>query len=132
MAELPPELTDDTQAPVLQQGQDQGLGVEEAMSKMGLREQINIMAQDETSDPADAFLGELVSIAAELGILDESFGPPSVADQADVLDVNSDPMEFLNQQQLTSLVEKYMVIPEPQRTQIGDELRKQHPPSMTL
>jgi hypothetical protein len=47
-----------------------------------------------------------------------------------VLDVNSDPMEFLNEQQLTSLVEKYMVIPEPQRTQIGDELRKQLPPQV--
>jgi hypothetical protein len=80
--------------------------------------------------PIDDFLMELLSIADELGILDQAFQEPSVADQADELDANADPFEMLNQQQLTILVQKYMAIPEPQRTQIGVELANQLPPQV--
>ena len=113
MAELPPDLV--PQAPDTQQG---------------LREQLAPMVQDPNAGPADDFIAELLSIADDLGFLDEAFGPLSVADQADLLDANADPMEFLNREQLTVLVQKFMVIPEPTRSQIGQKLREQLPPQV--
>lgn len=113
MAELPPDLV--PQAPDTQPG---------------LREQLAPMVQDPNAGPADDFIAELLSIADDLGFLDEAFGPLSVADQADLLDANADPMEFLNREQLTVLVQKFMVIPEPTRSQIGQKLREQLPPQV--
>ena len=80
--------------------------------------------------PADDFVSELMSIADELGILDSAFGPETVEDQADVLDPKADPMEFLSRQQLTILVQKFLAIPEPQRSQIATELKAQFPPQV--
>jgi len=122
MAELPPELA--PSGPVTQPGQEQ------AIEQMGLREKLSIMAQDPNAGPADDFIAELLSIADDLGFLDEAFGPLSVADQSDLLDENSDPMEFLSKEQLTALVQKFLAIPEPERSEIGNALREQLPPQV--
>jgi hypothetical protein len=114
MAELPPELA--PQQPVGTQPQSQD----------NLRQQLGPLVQDPTED----FLAELMSIADEVGILDDAFGPESIEDQADLQDVNSDPLEFLSEQQLQILVSKFLAIPEPQRSQIADELRSQLPPQV--
>lgn len=82
------------------------------------------------SGPVEDFLIELLGVADDLGVLDKSFGPPSVEDQLDVMDQNSDPMEFLNRQQLESLISKFMAIPEPQRSQIADKLKQELPPQV--
>jgi len=123
MAELPPELGP-VQAPVTQPGQEQ------VIEQMGLREKLGIMAQDPNAGPADDFIAELLSIADDLGFLDEAFGPLSVADRSDLLDENADPMEFLSKEQLTTLVQKFLAIPEPERSRIGDALREQLPPQV--
>ncbi len=82
------------------------------------------------SGPVEDFLIELLGVADDLGVLDKSFGPPSVADQLDVMDQNSDPMQFLNRQQLESLISKFMAIPEPQRSQIAEKLKQSLPPQV--
>jgi hypothetical protein len=116
MVELPPELGP-AQAPVTQ-----GPETADFRSQMG--------PLTEGGGPAGAFVNELLGIASDLGMLDEAFGPPSVADQADELDINADPMEFLSKDQLTNLVNLFMAIPEPERTRIGDMLRKELPPQV--
>jgi hypothetical protein len=118
MAELPPELGP-AQAPVTQDGQEPML-----------RDQLSPMVQDPNAGPADEFLAELLSIADELGFLDEAFGPPSIADRADELDANADPFEFLSKEQLTRLVQLFLAIPEPKRSEIGNALREQLPPQV--
>jgi hypothetical protein len=80
--------------------------------------------------PADDFIHELMSIADELGIVDEVFQEETVGDQVDTLDVKADPMEFLSKQQLTTLVQKFLAIQEPERSRIGAELKKQLPPQV--
>jgi hypothetical protein len=115
MAELPPELSP-MQPPMQEQPTD------------GFRQQIAPLA--EGSGPAGAFISELVGIADDLGFLDEAFGPETVQDQADLQDADADPMEFLNKDQLTRLVNLFMAIPEPQRSQIGNQLRNELPPQV--
>jgi hypothetical protein len=114
MAELPPELA--PSGPVTQG------------APQGFREQINPLTQE--SGAAGAFVNELLGIADDLGFLDEAFGPPSVADQADLQDVNADPMELLSRDQLTRLVDLFLAIPEPERSRIGNMLREQLPPQV--
>ena len=114
MAELPPELA--PSGPVTQG------------APQGFREQISPLTQE--SGAAGAFVNELLGIADDLGFLDEAFGPPSVADQADLQDVNADPMELLSRDQLTRLVDLFLAIPEPERSQIGNMLREQLPPQV--
>jgi hypothetical protein len=115
MAELPPELS--PMQPLTQETQS-----------TGFREQIAPLVQE--SGAAGAFISELMGIADDLGFLDEAFGPETVQDQADLQDVNADPMEFLNKDQLTRLVNLFMSIPEPQRSQIGNQLRNELPPQV--
>jgi hypothetical protein len=114
MAELPPELA--SPAPVTQG------------APQGFREQISPLTQE--GGASGAFVNELLGIASDLGFLDEAFGPPSVADQADLQDVNADPMELLSRDQLTRLVDLFLAIPEPERSQIGNMLREQLPPQV--
>ena len=112
MAELPPELgpMQPPMQPAMQEPQS-----------AGFREQIGPLA--ESSGPAGAFITELMGIADDLGMLDEAFGPPTVQDQTDL-------QEFLNKDQLTRLVKLFLAIPEPQRSQIGDQLRNELPPQV--
>ena len=119
MAELPPELgpMQPPMQPAMQEPQS-----------TGFREQIGPLA--ESSGPAGAFISELMGIADDLGMLDEAFGPETVQDQTDLQDVNADPMEFLNKDQLTRLVNLFLAIPEPQRSQIGNKLRDELPPQV--
>ena len=93
-------------------------------SGSGFREHISQMAQN----PMDDFLVELMSIADELGVLDEAFQPPSVSEQVELQSGNNDPMEFLSREQLTILVQKFLAIPEPQRSQLKSELEEKLPP----
>tara|TARA_R100000781_G_scaffold53762_1_gene35145 strand:- start:2106 stop:2519 length:414 start_codon:yes stop_codon:yes gene_type:complete len=115
MAELPPELGP-MQPPMQEQPSD------------GFRQQIGPLA--ETGGPVGAFISELLGIADDLGFLDEAFGPETIQDQTDLQDVNADPMEFLNKDQLTTLVNLFLAIPEPQRSQIGNQLRDELPPQV--
>jgi len=117
MAELPPELGP-AQAPVTQDGQPQ--------VQDNLRSQLSPMVQD----PMDQFVVELMSIADDLGVLDDAFGEESVEDQVDLQDVAADPLEFLDEAQLSSLVNLYMQIPEPQRSELGNKLREELPPQV--
>jgi hypothetical protein len=115
MAELPPEL-----APPggTQPGQPQ--------VQDNLRSQLNPMVQD----PVDQFVVELMSIADDLGVLDDAFGEESVEDQADLQDADADPFELLSREQLTRLVTLFLQIPEPQRSQIANTLRQELPPQV--
>ena len=114
MAELPPELA--SPAPVTQG------------APQGFREQISPLTPE--GGASGAFVNELLGIASDLGFLDEAFGPPSVADRADELDPNADPFEFLSKEQLTRLVQLFLAIPEPKRSEIGNALREQLPPQV--
>jgi hypothetical protein len=91
-----------------------------------LRSQLSPMVEG----PVEDFLVELMAIADEVGILDDAFGEESVEDQVDLQDINSDPMELLNRGQLESLVQKYMAIPEPERSQLGEKLAAELPPQV--
>ena len=115
MAELPPEL-----APPggTQPGQPQ--------VQDNLRSQLNPMVQD----PVDQFVVELMSIADDLGVLDDAFGEESIEDQADLQDADADPFELLSREQLTRLVTLFLQIPEPQRSQIANTLRQELPPQV--
>jgi len=116
MAELPPELGP-AQAPVTQ-------GPEAADFRS------HMSPLTEGGGPAGAFVNELLGIADDLGFLDEAFGTPTVADEADLQDAGADPMELLSREQLTRLVDLFLAIPEPQRSQIGNMLRDQLPPQV--
>ena len=78
--------------------------------------------------PVEDFIITMMSVADGKGVLDSSFAPPSVEDEADLLDEQSDPMQFLTRDELVLLVSKFMAIPEPQRTQLADKMRQQLPP----
>jgi hypothetical protein len=114
MAELPTELA--PSGPVTQG------------APQDFREQVGPLTQE--GGAAGAFVNELLGIADDLGFLDEAFGPPSVADRADELDADADPFEFLSREQLTSLVQLYLAIPEPERSEIGDMLHNELPPQI--
>ena len=114
MVELPPELA--PSGPVTQG------------APQGFREQISPLTQE--SGAAGAFVNELLGIADELGMLEEAFGPPTEADRADELDPNADPFEFLSKEQLTRLVQLFLAIPEPERSEIGNMLRTELPPQV--
>tara|TARA_Y100000296_G_C5032200_1_gene185440 strand:+ start:237 stop:644 length:408 start_codon:yes stop_codon:yes gene_type:complete len=105
-----------------------GLGPPAAgqQQNLSLRDNLSPLVQS----PAEDFIAELMSIASELGILDEAFGPETVQDQADLQDMQSDPMEFLNEEQLTVLVQKFMAIEEPQRSEIAQQLKEALPPQV--
>ena len=91
-----------------------------------LRSQLGPMIEG----PIEDFLVELMAIADEVGVLDDSFGEESVEDQADLQDANFDPMELLSRGQLESLVQKYLAIPEPERAQLSEELAEALPPQV--
>ena len=115
MAELPPELSP-MQPPMQEQPTD------------GFRQQIAPLT--EGGGAAGAFVNELMGIADDLGFLDEAFDPMTVSDQADIQDPNIDPMQFLSKEQLTTLVNLFMSIPEPERSRIGNQLRTELPPQV--
>ena len=57
-------------------------------------------------------------------------GTASVEDEADALDIGSDPLEFLSEQQLTTLVQKFMAIPPEEQGPLVEQLRQTLPPEM--
>jgi len=79
----------------------------------------------------EAFIVELLGVADDVGVIDDAFGQPSIEDQADILDTSADPMQFLNEQQLTSLVQKFLAIPEPDRSNLEQTLRAELPPQIS-
>lgn len=81
------------------------------------------------SNPAEDFLVTMMQMADDKGVLDSSFQDETVEDQYDVAE-NPDPMQFLSKEELTLLVQKFMAIPEPLRSQIGEQLRQQLPPQV--
>lgn len=113
MAELPPELAPQ-QAPT-EQGQAPDFRT--------------TMAPLAGEDPASIFFAELMAIADDHDLLDSAMEEPSIEDQADLSDPESaDPLQFLSREELTQLVNLYMAIPEPQRSEIGNMFREQLPP----
>lgn len=82
------------------------------------------------TNPAEDFLVTMMQIADNHGILDQAFGPGSVEDQMDVAQA-PDPMQFLDREELMTLVTKFMAIPEPQRTEIANTLRQELPPQVS-
>lgn len=80
--------------------------------------------------PVQDFLIELMAVTDDVGALDASFQQPTVEDQMDEQDPNADPMEVLNESQLMSLVNKFLAIPEAERAQIEQLLRKVLPPQV--
>jgi len=91
-----------------------------------LRDQLSPMISNEMED----FMVEFLAVADDLGVLDGAFGEESVEDQADLQDATADPMQFLSEQQLISLVTKFNAIPEPQRTELESILRAELPPQI--
>jgi len=100
---------------------------QEGQQPKSLADHLGPLAGD---DPAAHFMLTLMDIADRKGILDDSFKQPSIDDRLDLQDPQADPMEFLSREELTELVQKYMAIEEPRRTQIGDELKRQLPPQV--
>lgn len=80
--------------------------------------------------PVEDFLITMMSVADNKGVLDSSFGPQTVEDAADLVDEQSDPMQFLSREELMLLVNKFMMIPEPNRTKLANELRTKLPPNV--
>lgn len=115
MTDIPPELP--PELPSTQQAVPQQASVREALTPLN------------TGDPVEAFLTEMMSVAQETGVLDEAFQEPSIEDQADLQDINANPLEFLNEEQITRLVQLFLAIPEQQRVEIDAELRKVLPPA---
>jgi len=116
MAEFPPP-----QAP--QQAMPQAPGTQAP----SMRDQLSPLVQS----PMDDFLNELVSIADDTGVLEEAMsGTASVEDEADALDIGADPLEFLSEQQLTTLVQKFMAIPPEEQGPLVEQLRQTLPPEM--
>ena len=114
MTDIPPELP--PAAGIAPQGQQ----------PQSLRDTLTPLAQD----PAEQFLAEFMSIASEAGILDEAFQEPSIEDQADLQDQGANPLEFLSEEQITRLVSLFLAIPEPQRTQMEQQIREAVPPEV--
>ncbi len=111
---LPPELTG-TQGPA-----------PVAPGGPSMRESLSPMVES----PIDDFLAELLSIADDVGILDQAFQEPTVEDQVDLQDTQADPLQFLSREQLTILIQKFLAIPEPERGQLGAQLKEQLPPQV--
>ena len=82
------------------------------------------------NDPVSDFLVSFMDVADRKGVLDQAFGPQTVADQADSVDQNADPMELLDINDLKLLVGKYLAIPEPMRSQIGNKIKSSMPPQV--
>jgi hypothetical protein len=109
MTDIPPELG----APQPQQGGS-------------LREQL---APLQSGDPVEAFIAELMSIAQEAGILDQSFQEETVEDRTDLQDTNANPLEFLNEQQMVRLVDLFLAIPPEQRGPLMEQIKAELPPN---
>ena len=112
---LPPELGPQ---PMTQAAPQQG---------GGLREQL---APQMTGDPVEAFLVEVMSIADEAGILDEVSGGGGVEGELDAVGGVDDMMEFVNEAQLTKLVQMFEQIPPEQRSQLEAAMRESFPPAI--
>jgi hypothetical protein len=83
-------------------------------------------------DPASIFFAELMAIADDHGLLDGAIETQSLEDQADLADpASADPLQFLSREELTKLVQLYLAIPEPQRSEIGNTFREQLPPHVS-
>jgi hypothetical protein len=110
---LPPELAPSGPAP---QGQD-------------FRSSISPLAGE---DPASIFFAELMAVADDHDLLDSAMQGPNIEDQADLADpASADPLQFLSREELTKLVQLYLAIPEPQRSEIGNMFREQLPPHVS-
>ena len=105
---------------------DQLLGASEPKTK-SFMDQISPLAGN---DPAAQFVMSVMDMADRKGVLDDAFKPASVEDRADLLDEKADPLQFLNRDELVELVDKYLAIPEPQRSQIGETLKRELPPQV--
>lgn len=82
------------------------------------------------TNPVEDFLVTMLQIADDKDVLDASFQEETVEDQMDVQE-NVDPLQFLDEQELVLLVTKYLAIPEPTRTQLGEQLRQELPPQVS-
>jgi len=71
-----------------------------------------------------------MGIADDLGLIDEAFGPETVEDEADALEVDSNPLEMLSKEQLVRLVDLFFAIPEEERAPIEAQLREELPPQI--
>jgi hypothetical protein len=120
MAEFPPP-----QAPRQAVPQAPGTQPEQSITP------ISDVMQQGVQDPVGDFITTFIKIMESKGIdLDEAMGNLSVGDQSDLLDEGADPLEFFSREELTILVEKYLAIPEPERSQIGQQLASQLPPQV--
>ncbi len=118
MTDIPPELPPAGGA--VPQGQPQG------GQPTGLREALTPLAQT----PSEKFLAALMSVGQETGTLDDAFREPSIEDEADEQDPNPNPLELLNEQQIIELVELFLAIPEPERSQMEQQIRESVPPNV--
>ena len=91
-----------------------------------VREVLTPLAQD----PAEKFLAALMSIASELGILDEAFQDATVEDDVDIQGEGVADNELLDEQQITELATLFMAIPEPQRSELGQQIKEAVPPNV--
>ena len=116
MAELPPELGP-VQAPVTQPGQPQDF-----------RSSIAPLAE---GDPASMLMAELMAIADDHGLLDDSMSPGGFTpeDQADLAEPgNSDPLQFLDKDEIERLTHLFMQVPPQQQQEIVQTFASQMPP----
>lgn len=112
MAELPPELIE--QAPV-QQEQPQAPTAGSAM-RAGV--------QDSTGD----FITFMVELLESKGIdIDEAFNP-TVEDQFDVVEGDSDPLQLLSEEEMIMLVEKFNALPPEVQAKLEEAFVKELPP----
>jgi hypothetical protein len=117
MAELPPELA--PPAPVTQPGQT-GL---DPNSLTPTADAMQVGVEDALGD----FITMFVRLMETKGIdMDEAMNL-SPEDEADILE-DGDPTEFLSIEEMTMLVEKFVLIPEPQRSEIGQQMAAVLPP----
>ena len=81
--------------------------------------------------PMDDFLVTLMNVADQKGVLDAAFQNSTVEDQADLLDQQADPLQFLSKEELQLLITKFMAIPEPDRSKLAEQLRQQLAPAVS-
>ena len=105
------------------------IGVDEGGETGGqasLRETLTPLVQN----PAEAFLAALMSVASEVGVLDEAFQDSTVEDDIGLQSGDAIDNELLDQQQITELISLFMAIPEPQRSELEQQIRAAVPPNV--
>jgi len=98
-----------------------------AQAPVNLRDSLSPLAQD----PVDDFMVSLMGVADDLGLVDSITQEESMEDLTDLQDPSADPMQFLSEPQMIELVTKFEQIPEPQRSQLEQQLRSELPPQVS-